>query len=270
MTKTTEKTAILARLLREIRRERGLSQIDLAAQLGVSQRHVSYVERGLSRPGRQLLQAWLDEVRASDALRNAALLHGGFSSLGDHVQGATATEAPASALALLAAHEPCPAICVDADWMLLASNRARRRLQRVVMPQLPAALHEASSGVDMIDLFARPGGMLDSLRNAAQIGWSVLRQLEAEAWVNHALKPRAKLLEQRLRLRHAEPAPGVLRSSGTTQVDLVFDTAVGRLSFLSTQLLVGLPQNITAAAPRVTLWHPADSFTRAFLLSPAY
>lgn len=112
--------------------------------------------------------------------------------------------------------------------------------------------------------------MLDSLRNAAQIGWSVLRQLEAEARANHALRPRAKLLEQRLRLRYAEPAPCVLRSSGVTQLGLVFDTEVGRLSFLSTQLLVGLPQNITAAAPRVTLWHPADSFTRAFLLSPEH
>jgi hypothetical protein len=234
----------------------------------VSQRHVSYVELARARPGRQLLQSWLDEVRASDALRNAALLHGGFSSLGDQDQHGDGATAPETAQFLLTAHEPYPAICVDTDWMLLACNPARCRVQRIIMPNLPADIADASSGVDMIDLFGRPDGMLDNMRHAAQIGWSVLHQLKAEAWANRQLRRRVERLEQQLRMRFAEPAPGTLRPSATTQLRLEWDTARGPLSFFSTQLIAGLPQNVTATSPRVTLWHPADSATRAVLLAP--
>lgn len=65
--------------LQRARRARRVSQLELSLRLGVSQRHVSFVESGRARPSRDLLTRWLGELDAPLALRNAALLQAGFA-----------------------------------------------------------------------------------------------------------------------------------------------------------------------------------------------
>lgn len=45
----TEPHAVAARLMRTLRKKRGISQTDLAEKLGKSQQFVSYIETGLRR-----------------------------------------------------------------------------------------------------------------------------------------------------------------------------------------------------------------------------
>ena len=65
--------------LRRARRSRRISQLELALELGVSQRHVSFVESGRSRPSRELLIGWLQVLEAPLALSNEALLAAGYA-----------------------------------------------------------------------------------------------------------------------------------------------------------------------------------------------
>lgn len=58
---------------------RRLSQLELALRMGVSQRHVSFVESGRAQPSRELLLNWLHELQAPLALRNVALQQAGFA-----------------------------------------------------------------------------------------------------------------------------------------------------------------------------------------------
>src|SRR6266851_1416873 len=62
--------------LRHWRRRSGVSQLDLAVQAGTSPRHVSFIETGRSRPGRDLvlrLAAALDvPIRERNALLTSA------------------------------------------------------------------------------------------------------------------------------------------------------------------------------------------------------
>ena len=67
-------THTLPATLQQARKARRLSQLELSLRMGVSQRHVSFVESGRSRPSRDLLLTWLQELDAPLALRNAALL----------------------------------------------------------------------------------------------------------------------------------------------------------------------------------------------------
>jgi transcriptional regulator with XRE-family HTH domain len=258
----------LGGLLREARAGRAITQVELAARLGVSQRHVSCVERGLARPSRPLLVTWLEAVQAPAALRNAALLHGGFANHRDDRPFHDTSEQLEVARSLLAAHEPWPAICIDADWKLVAANEGRRRFYRIVLPGLPAAIRDASQGVDMIEILAPPDGLLGALRDAPLLGWSLLAQLRAETWANGALRERVDAFERRLQAGFARPAAGLVRPAGATQLRLAFDSPAGVLTFQAVQLMVGLPQNITPASPRVTLWYPTDAFTRS-VLEPA-
>ncbi|MGI4765134.1 MAG: helix-turn-helix domain-containing protein, partial [Janthinobacterium lividum] len=66
-------------LLRHWRALRGLSQLDLALDTGVSQKHVSFVESGRSRPSPQMV---IDLAQALDMPlreRNALLLAAGHA-----------------------------------------------------------------------------------------------------------------------------------------------------------------------------------------------
>lgn len=61
------------------RKSKRLSQLELALRMGVSQRHVSFVESGRAQPSRELLLNWLHELQAPLALRNVALQQAGFA-----------------------------------------------------------------------------------------------------------------------------------------------------------------------------------------------
>lgn len=255
-------TLVLAGLLREMRSGHGISQLELSLRLGVSQRHVSYLELGRARPSRSLLLAWMDEVQAPVSLRNAALLHGGFAGQEEDTSAAL-DDAGALTMArtLLAAHAPNPAICINADWQLLLANPGRIHFNRLATPGLPPPVQTATEGVDMIDVLVRPGGMLHTVRGAAYVGWSLLHQLRAEAWANQALRARVDAYEAQLQALHTCPAAATVRRPDATQFCMVFDTAQGTLSFQAVQIMMGLPQNVTLASPRVTLWYPTDAHT---------
>lgn len=78
-TRTTNQPESLQTTLQTARKSKRLSQLELALRMGVSQRHVSFVESGRARPSRELLLSWLHELQAPLALRNVALQQAGFA-----------------------------------------------------------------------------------------------------------------------------------------------------------------------------------------------
>ncbi|MDH4109779.1 MAG: helix-turn-helix domain-containing protein [Gammaproteobacteria bacterium] len=69
----------LSETLREARKMRRMSQLELSMRVGVLQRHMSFVENGSSNPNRELLMAWLQELEAPLAVRNAAMIQAGHA-----------------------------------------------------------------------------------------------------------------------------------------------------------------------------------------------
>ena len=74
-----ELTHTLPITLQHARKARRLSQLELSLRVGVSQRHVSFVESGRAKPSRELLMAWLQELDAPLAVCNAAMLQAGYA-----------------------------------------------------------------------------------------------------------------------------------------------------------------------------------------------
>jgi transcriptional regulator with XRE-family HTH domain len=62
----------LLEILREVRKARRMSQFELSMRVGVSQRHMSFVESGRSNPSRELLLVWLQAHDPMPALLIAA------------------------------------------------------------------------------------------------------------------------------------------------------------------------------------------------------
>ncbi len=71
-------------LLRKWRRVRGLSQLDLALEAEVSQRHLSFIETGQSAPSRDTLGHLADALRIPFRDRNPLVLTAGYAP--DHAE----------------------------------------------------------------------------------------------------------------------------------------------------------------------------------------
>src|SRR3954452_23473908 len=111
-------------LLRDWRRRRRLSQLDLAYAAGVSPRHLSFIETGRARPSAAVGVQRAEELDVPLRDRNALLLAAGHApAYAQHGLEEPAMESVREALDhLLAGHEPYPAVVLDRHWGLVAAN----------------------------------------------------------------------------------------------------------------------------------------------------
>ncbi len=111
--------------LRSWRRHRGLSQLDLSLEAGVSSRHVSFLETGRSSPSQEMVLRLLDTLEVPLWDRNRVLLAAGYapayseSSLDDK----NLAQIRRVVRLLLDRHEPYPAYAIDGAWNVIEANR---------------------------------------------------------------------------------------------------------------------------------------------------
>jgi transcriptional regulator with XRE-family HTH domain len=258
--------ATLPNTLQQVRKARRLSQLELSMRVGVSQRHVSFVESGRAKPSRTLLMAWLQELDAPLPLRNAAMLQAGYAP----AYSTAALSDPALAQAndalvqLLNAHDPMPAFVLDADWNVLHMNRGARWFAATLMPSV--AMLPKDAPVNMLDLLILPDGATKSITNLHEIASTLLSHLRQDANARPMLAPKveafAALLHDRLGDKSLLPAT---IQPATPVLTTRFDTAYGELTFFSMFTTFGTPQDITLASLRVEHMFAADAATRAVL-----
>jgi transcriptional regulator with XRE-family HTH domain len=240
----------------------GISQLELALRLGMSQRHIGFVELGRARPSMNLILNWTRETGGTIDERNAALVSAGYSPAlvrSDRVDD----DSPAlRALAdMLAAHDPFPGIVFDADWMIKASNDGGQWLCDVAMPGFYEPSDPPPDDLDMIACVTHPGGLLSRVANAGATGYALLEQMRMEELTRPSLKQRIDAFEASIIERYG-PFDRSVRSPGDTHLRVVLETDHGEMTFLLVQSVFGLPQNATQQSLRLELWFPADEATR--------
>ena len=143
----------LGTLLKDWRRRRRLSQLDLALEAGVSARHLSFVETGRSKPSREMVLHLAEQLDVPLRDRNHMLLAAGFAPAYEE----RAIDAPEMAPVrealdrVLAGHEPYPAVVVDRWWNLVAANRS------IALFTDQAAAHLLEPPVNVLRLALHPG-----------------------------------------------------------------------------------------------------------------
>ena len=125
-------------LLRDWRRRRRLSQLDLALDAGVSARHLSFLETGRSKPSPEMVLHLAEQLDVPLRERNQLLLAAGYAPrYGELTLEDPEMEPMRRAVELiLTGHEPYPAIIVDRHWELVAGNRGLALLTEGVAPEL--------------------------------------------------------------------------------------------------------------------------------------
>jgi len=109
--------------LREWRRRRRVSQLELALRAGTTQRHVSFIEGGRSQPGREMVVRLAESLGIPLRDRNALLLSAGYAPA--YAEGGPEADTVLAALRhVLDGHLPYPAVIVDPRAELVDANAA--------------------------------------------------------------------------------------------------------------------------------------------------
>src|SRR3954462_8975645 len=166
-------------LLRDWRRRRRRSQLDLALDAGVSARHVSFVETGRSRPSAEMVLTLAEQLEVPLRDRNQLLLAAGYAPLyGERSLDDPDMTPVREALELvLRGHEPYPAAVVDAWWGMVAAHRGLALLTEGVAEELLAP------PANVMRVALHPEGMAPRIVNFAEWRAHLLERLRHQATV---------------------------------------------------------------------------------------
>ena len=238
-----------------------VSQLELATRAEVSPRHLSFVETGRSRPTSEMILRLAHQLNVPLRERNVLLLSGGY-----------APAFPVNRLAdppmravheaiehVLRAHEPYPAVVIDASWDLVAANDAVPRLTEGAAPEL------LEPPVNVLRLSLHPDGLAPRIVNLAEWRAHLLDRLSRD--IEATASPALIALRDELT---AYPCPPPAASPDTRAILVplrlrVRDTV---LSLFSTTTVFGTPREVTLSELAIESFYPADPPTADFLKSP--
>lgn len=114
--------------LRGWRRHRGLSQLGLSLEAGVSPRHLSFLETGRANPSQRMVLRLLDTLDVPLWDRNRVLLAAGYAPIHreSSLDDAHLEQVRRVVDLLLERQEPYPAYALDGAWNVVAANRPYR------------------------------------------------------------------------------------------------------------------------------------------------
>jgi transcriptional regulator with XRE-family HTH domain len=246
----------LGGLLRDWRRRRSMSQLDLACDADISTKHLSFLETGRSRPSRQMLLHLAACLDVPLRERNVLLSAAGFAPVFQE----RAFSAPALGLIrrnveiVLQAHCPNPALAVDRHWVMLAANPAVAHLVAGADPTL------LRPPVNVLRLSLHPAGLASRIVNLAQWRAHAIARLRRQIDVTGD-----GVLTDLLEELRDYPVPRGARppedESGMIAIPFQLATIDGVLSFFSTTTLFGTPVDITVSELAIEAFLPADTAT---------
>jgi transcriptional regulator with XRE-family HTH domain len=250
-------------MLREWRRARGASQLELSLTCGLSQKHLSFLESGRSRPSRGMVLHLASALGVPLRQQNAMLLAAGFAPVYQERSLTSAEMRPIDRAFsyVLQQQEPFPALVVDRAYNMLRANRAMEALLSFLTDGagLPGDLP-----VNTAELVLRPDRLRPFLENWEEVGGWLLRHLRAESMLEGAGERVFSSLLQRLRA-----LPGVAELERTLRNDhdlppaLVSHLRKGdtRLALFSVNAALGTPLDVTLQSVQLELFFPADEAT---------
>ena len=255
MTVTAEPVGQLVRRWRE-RRHR--SQLDVSIAADISARHLSFVETGRSMPSRGMIERLCDELDVPLRDRNALYLAAGYAPvhaerpLEDLGVARTAVEA------VLAGHEPNPALAVNMRWDLLTANRAAQSLLGMIDGP------HGDEPINVLRATLHPDGLAPRVGNHAQWRAHVLRRVRRQL-DRTAADGLAELLAE----LESYPSPGAPAEAEVLDEELVIPLVVrsdvGELSLLYAVTVFGAARDVTLDEIAIETFFPANTATATLL-----
>lgn len=239
-------------MLREWRITRGMSQLDLALEADVSARHISFMESERARPSTEMV------LRLSEALdlplreRNAMLVAAGFApQFGDSDWNSAAmAEVRHAANLLLKAHEPHPAVVLDADFNILDANPGALGMV--------GASREDLGQINLVDLVFVPGPVRRSIVNWSEVAEYLLHRMREGTRRRGPHSPIAQVMRRAMAQQGASDLSTVRGHwRGSVLLPLEFTIGGTVTRWFTTVTSFGAPQDALAEEITIEQFHPA-------------
>lgn len=256
-------------LLKLWRTSRRLSQLDLALEANVSQRHLSFLESGRAQPSRDMILMLSDSLRVPLRERNELLLSAGSAPMYQE-RGLDGSDMVAIRNALemtIRHHEPYPALVLNRHWDVVLQNTAVDRLVGLLGSPTNVWQRVDSSGQrNLMRLALHPCGLQTLVRNWHQTAAILLLRLQREVNANPTNSQLRALFSDLCKL------PGIPPKWGSTYWDAAAppimtlelnwgDSSLKLFSMIST---FGTALDVTADELRLELFFPSDEVTTKF------
>ncbi len=235
--------------------------MDLANEVGVSPRHLSFVETGRSRPSPELVLAIADRLEVPLRERNALLLAAGYAPRYTHqsLDDLALRHIRASLQRMLDAHDPYPGVVIDRHWNVVLANQAAGALTAT----LPAEL--AGPPVNVYRACLHPDGLARHTLNLDEWAQYLLGQLRRAV----ALTADPELDQLLAEVSRYPNIVGLGPQPETDDPQLLIPFRVeiaGRaVSMFTTLTSFGTPRDVTLDELAVELFFPADEASERLL-----
>lgn len=248
-------------LIRDWRKHRRWSQLDLACEAEISQRHLSFLESGRAQPSREMVLLLAERLALPLRDRNALLVSAGFAPVFQErsFDDPALKVARAAVERVLEAHYPLPALAVDRHWNLVSANAALAPLLQGI------AAHLMTPPVNVLRATLHPDGLSSRIINWHEWRGHVLERLRRQYFATADT-----IIDSLIRELSGYPTPqqaaprrahdaGQLH--GGIAVPLRLRTETGELNFISTTTVFGTAVDVTLAELTLETFFPADAAT---------
>jgi transcriptional regulator with XRE-family HTH domain len=259
-------------MLRAWRRRRGASQLALALQSGVSQRHVSFLESGRARPSRDMVVQLTSALDVPLRQRNTLLLAAGFAPVYRESGLGTPELAPVRHAIdrILKQQEPYPAVVIDRLWNLLQANDAANAFI-VFLFEGPPPPPPAGKSPNLLRWLLDPKALRPKLSNWEEVARHLVSTTYAEILADGGEPKALAFIEEVMAYRDVPASFRKLRFEERPSPVLTLDYVVGgkSLSVFTTISTLGTPQDVTLQEIRIESFFPADERSDALFRSLA-
>ena len=256
--KNVKKNESVGEMLRFWRQLNRKSQMDLAMDIDISSKHLSFVETGKSKPSRNLALKIAHSLKLPLRHRNALLIAAGYAPEFEEVpfDGQKMKIVREALHRMIERHEPYPAFVVNAGYKILMTNSGYDQIVKFYAGE--NALKRYDNAIRI--LFSE-----DGLRPYVK-DWPVIEHfLLARLWEELVSTQNAELIalyKDISQMKTSEDPIDFQTDNNLPIMSLTLEKDSMRASFLTTISTLGTPLDLTTQELRIESLFPANEETK--------
>jgi transcriptional regulator with XRE-family HTH domain len=252
--------AAFPNILKSWRSKRRLSQLELALQSGVSQRHVSFLESGRAKPSRSMIMRLSETLDVPLRERNEWLVVAGFAPVfrARPLDDPQMTQIMSAVRMMLKNHEPYPALAIDRAWNIRLANAPFEALGAMLGEDIWQRVGGAER--NLMRLFFHSNGIKPFMSNWTSIAPLLWHRAQREAETLGGAEMKA-ILTDLAQYQDAETLWAAEDAALVPVLPVTIEKDGIRVSFFTVIATFGTAQDVTADELRIETFFPADEAT---------
>lgn len=231
-----------------------MSQLALGVAANVSQRHISFIETGRSRPSRELVSHLGAVLDVPLRVQNAMLVAAGHAPAHAETDLADLPELMPSMQFVVDAHAPYMAVVVDRTWNVVTANEPATRFAAALLDPQALGLDD---GLNLMRATFHPAGLRRFISNWDSVWPRLLAGLERDL-VRAPGDADLKALVGDMREMSAEDSPSD-NVGNDLLMPLRYEIGDVRFELYTTIATFDAPLDVTVSELRIETFWPADA-----------